>query len=115
LKLRDTYLEVIKVNRNTTKPIKVPKGVKNKKTPVEVATAFPPLKPAKIGNTCPDMASKPQIIGLTVEPNIWGSKQATVPFNKSAIATIAPAFFPKTLKVLVAPRFPLHYPRISVL
>lgn len=68
--LGDTYLESIKVNRNTTKPTKVPKGVKNKKTPVEVATAFPPLKPAKIGNTCPNIASKPQIMGLTVELNI---------------------------------------------
>src|SRR3954451_23392936 len=99
IELSDTNLEIIKVNKNTIKPTEVPKGVKNNKTPVDVATAFPPLKPAKTGNTCPNIANKPQIIGLTVEFNIWGSRQATVPFNKSAIATIAPAFLPKTLKV----------------
>lgn len=80
IELNETYLDSVKVNRNTTKPVKVPKGVKNNKTPVAVATAFPPLNPAKIGNTWPNMANKPQIMGLTAELRIWGSKQANVLF-----------------------------------
>ena len=107
IELSDTYLVNIKVKTNTTKPTKTPKGVKYKKTPVAVATAFPPLNPANIEKMCPNMANKPHTIGLTVELSIIGSKQASVPFNISAIATINPAFKPKTLYALVAPRLPL--------
>lgn len=97
IELSDTYLVNSTVITNTTKPAKTPKGVKNKKTPVAVATAFPPLKLAKTENMCPNMANKPHIIGLTAELRIRGIKQAKVPFNISAIATITPAFTPKTL------------------
>ncbi len=107
IELSDTYFVNNRVNTNTTKPTKTPKGVKNKKTPVAVATAFPPLKLANTENMCPNMANKPHTIGLTVELSISGSKQASVPFNISAIATIIPAFIPKTLYALVAPRLPL--------
>lgn len=97
IELSETYLVNSKVNTNTTKPTQTPKGVKNKKTPVAVATAFPPLKLAKTENMCPNMANKPHTIGLTVEPSIRGSKQANVPFDISVIATITPALMPKTL------------------
>lgn len=47
IELSDTYLVNNKVNTNTIKPTKTPKGVKNRKTQVAVATAFPPLKRPK--------------------------------------------------------------------
>lgn len=93
----DTYFVNNKVKTNTTKPKKTPRGVKNKKTPVAVATALPPLNLANTENMCPNIASKPHAMGLTVELSSSGSKQASAPFNISAIATINPAFMPKTL------------------
>ncbi|SOC41505.1 hypothetical protein SAMN05877842_110116 [Ureibacillus acetophenoni] len=92
IELNETFLVNSKVNTNTKKPTKIPNGVKNKKTPVDVATALPPFKLAKTENMCPNMANKPHTIGLIVEPRIRGSKQAKVPFNISAIATITPTF-----------------------
>lgn len=50
IELSDTYLVMNKVNTNTTKLTRTPNGVKNKKTPVAVATAFPPLKLANTEN-----------------------------------------------------------------
>ena len=38
-------------------------GEKPMSIPAEVATALPPLKPAKIGNVCPKTAAKPKTIG----------------------------------------------------
>jgi hypothetical protein len=50
MELSDTYLVNTNVNTNTAKPAKTPKGVKNRNTPVVVATAFPPLTLAKTEN-----------------------------------------------------------------
>ena len=77
------------------------------RTPALVATALPPLKPAKIGKVWPRTARRPKIIGeIPVTPKIVGNKTAKVPLRKSIANTIIPAFFPKIRKVLVVPVFP---------
>ena len=38
-------------------------GEKPSKTPALVATAFPPLNPAKTGKVCPKTAKRPKTIG----------------------------------------------------
>jgi len=115
IELRDTYFEDSKLMRNTMQAMNVPNGAKNKNTPADVATAFPPLNPAKTGKAWPIIASKPHSAGETFECSAIGSTQAMIPFNKSANATMVPPVLPNILKLLVAPRFPLPYPRISVL
>lgn len=108
IELRDTYFEVSKLMKKTMQALNVPNGAKNKSTPADVATALPPLNPAKTGKARPIMASKPHSIGETFECSIIGRKQAMEPFIKSAMATTVPALLPNTLKLLVAPRFPLN-------
>lgn len=82
-------------------------GEKPMRTPALVATALPPLKPAKIGKVWPRTARRPKIIGeIPVTPKIVGNKTAKVPLRKSIANTIIPAFFPKIRKVLVVPVFP---------
>ena len=83
------------------------RGEKPMRTPALVATALPPLKPAKIGKVWPRTARRPKIIGeIPVTPKIVGNKTAKVPLRKSIANTIIPAFFPKIRKVLVVPVFP---------
>lgn len=77
------------------------------RTPALVATALPPLKPAKIGKVCPRTAKRPKIIGEIPEtPKMVGNKTAKVPLRKSTAKTTRPAFVPKMRKVLVVPVFP---------
>ena len=79
-----------------------------------VATPFPPLKPAKIGKTCPTKAAIPNpnckltnwLLSKT-KGDKKANKTAEVPFTISINKTGIPAFLPNTLKVLVAPAFPL--------
>ena len=75
--------------------------------PALVATAFPPLNPAKIGKTCPIIAKKPMIRGDTsVTPSQIGKSTAKVPLSISTKKVIVPAVLPRTRKVLVVPVFP---------
>lgn len=84
-------------------------GAKPRSTPALVATAFPPLNPAKIGKTCPIIAKKPMIRGETsVTPSQIGSRTAKVPLNISTKKVMVPAVLPRTRKVLVVPVFPEH-------
>ena len=77
------------------------------RTPALVATALPPLKPAKIGKVCPRTAKRPKTIGEIPEtPKIVGNKTAKVPLRKSTAKTTRPAFVPRIRKVLVVPVFP---------
>ena len=77
------------------------------RTPALVATALPPLKPAKIGKVCPRTAKRPKTIGEIPEtPKMVGNKTAKVPLRKSTAKTTRPAFVPKMRKVLVVPVFP---------
>ena len=82
-------------------------GEKPSKTPALVATAFPPLNPAKIGKVCPKTAKRPKTIGeIPRIPKKVGRRTAKVPFKKSIAKTMIPAFFPKIRKVLVVPVLP---------
>ena len=77
------------------------------RTPALVATALPPLKPAKIGKVWPMTARRPKTIGeIPVTPKIVGNKTAKVPLRKSTAKTTKPAFVPRIRKVLVVPVFP---------
>ena len=82
-------------------------GEKPSKTPALVATAFPPLNPAKIGKVCPKTAKRPKTIGeIPWIPKKVERRTAKVPFKKSITKTMIPAFFPKIRKVLVVPVLP---------
>ena len=82
-------------------------GEKPSKTPALVATAFPPLNPAKTGKVCPNTAKRPKTIGeIPWIPKKVGRRTASVPFKKSIAKTMIPAFFPKIRKVLVVPVLP---------
>ena len=77
------------------------------RTPALVATALPPLKPAKMGKVCPRTAKRPKTIGEIPEtPKMVGNKTAKVPLRKSAAKTTIPALVPRIRKVLVVPVFP---------
>ena len=77
------------------------------RTPALVATALPPLKPAKMGKVWPRTARRPKTIGeIPVTPKIVGNKTAKVPLRKSTAKTTRPAFVPRIRKVLVVPVFP---------
>ena len=85
-------------------------GEKPRTTPALVATALPPLKPAKIGKVWPITAKRPKTSGET--PSICkkkGSRVAAVPLRKSIAKVAVPAVFPKIRKVLVVPVLPLPY------
>lgn len=118
---RETYLDKYKLKKKTTIIIKNIKGSCPKRIPADVATAFPPLKPANIGYIWPITATTPKISGLTFT---WmsvkrlsnnGRQVANVPFKMSENVTTNPAFFPKTLNEFVPPRFPLPCSLISIL
>ena len=97
-----TILLIYKVMIKMAHAIMKNKGLYTSNTPTLVATALPPLKPAKIGNTCPKIADNP--INSTLLTFTWkinGKQAVIVPFNMSINNTTIPAFFPRTLKVLV--------------
>ena len=76
-------------------------------TPALVATALPPLNPAKIGKVCPITAKRPKIRGeIPCTWKIRGSRVAMVPLKKSITKVAIPAFLPKIRKVLVVPVLP---------
>ena len=82
--------------------------------PALVATALPPLNPAKRGYVCPKAATTPANKGWISTHSQIGNKVAAEHFSMSMIRTMMPAFFPNTRKVLVVPLFPLPYLRMSV-
>lgn len=91
-------------------------------TPNKVATPLPPLKPANKGKTWPISAETPKAICRFIKSREPGSnadkkesKTAALPFIISIISTGIPAFFPKTLNVLVAPALPLPNSLTSIL
>ena len=76
-------------------------------TPALVATALPPLNPAKIGKVCPITAKRPKMRGeIPCTWKIRGSRVAMVPLKKSITKVAVPAFLPKIRKVLVVPVLP---------
>ena len=81
-----------------------------------VATAFPPLKFAKIGKQCPAAAESPAIIMVI---SLFAKKEhrkiAKVTFKISSVITASPAFFPSTLPAFPPPKFLLPYRRMSFL
>ena len=81
-------------------------GEKPSKTPALVATAFPPLNPAKIGKVCPKTAKRPKTIGEIPEFKESRKENGQSSFKKSIVKTMIPAFFPKIRKVLVVPVLP---------
>ena len=93
-------------------------------TPALVATAFPPLNPKYTGYTCPSIANAPTIkpfvnkveIGPSACTGNHSGKNTTInPLKISKNVTINPAGLPKTLKLFVAPVFPLPNCLISFL
>ena len=61
--LKETYLVTERERKNMQRAKIVGKGARPKKTPSVVFTPFPPLKPAKRGNICPNMAERPANMG----------------------------------------------------
>ena len=55
----ETYLLITNVIRNTAMAISVACQCSASSIPTMVATPFPPRKPAKTGNTCPNTAAAP--------------------------------------------------------
>ena len=99
---------VTKTNIRQTKKA----GEKPRTAPALVATALPPLNPAKIGKVWPITAKRPKISGEI--PSICrksGSNVASVPLKKSMAKVAVPAVLPKIRKVLVVPVLPLPYSR----
>ena len=112
----ETYPVKNNVEKNIAKSNKLNIGYKKINTPEPVATAFPPLKFAKIGKTCPIIANAPNIDKKSTLPSInVGRNVAIIPLDTSHINTVTPAFFPRHLKVFVVPKFPLPSVLISVL
>lgn len=78
------------------------------RTPAVVATAFPPLKCAKMGKVWPIIAKKPMTKGETVlTPKRIGRSVANSPFKKSRRNVIIPALGPIIRNVFVVPVLPL--------
>ena len=66
----ETYPVKNSVEKNIAKSNKLNIGYKKINTPEPVATAFPPLKFAKIGKTCPIIANAPNIDKKSTLPSI---------------------------------------------
>lgn len=83
-------------------------GLYSNKTPTEVATALPPLKPIHIENVWPRIAPNPTTMKAHWGdgPQILAIKAPNIPLHKSIIKTIVPGTGPNVLKVLVVPIFP---------
>lgn len=118
---KETYFEIINTAKNTTSTHALVIGVKQITTPNNVATPFPPLNPAKTGKTCPTNAATPKpnckltnwsLSNANGDKN--ANKTAKAPLIISIVKTGIPAFLPNTLKVLVAPAFPLPNSRTSI-
>lgn len=110
-----------KTIKNTIMDKAQDKGKMQMTIPKMVATPFPPLKPANTGNIWPNKAATPNPSCKFTNSGLPNSKplkydKATdnVPFIISMISTGIPAFRPSTLKVLVAPAFPLPNSRTSI-
>ena len=62
IEANETYFVKTKTSRNTAKQHSAVCGLRPKNTPKDVATPFPPLKPAKIGKICPIIQQPAAII-----------------------------------------------------
>ena len=124
---KDTNLKISNDKINTVKDKIAAKGKTANKKPNNVAIPLPPLKPVKTGNKWPITADKPKtklssrnksglkfIITSWLERNLVKFTDSQ-PFKISKKSTGIPAFFPKTLKVLVAPALPDPNSLISIL
>lgn len=87
---------------------------KPNKTPSNVATPLPPLKPKKTGNKCPAKAAAPvRAIVRGPNSNVLATKTGSKPFSISPNKVIAAGLLPPTRSTLVAPGLPEPWVRGS--
>ncbi len=93
-------------------------GTVPRRTPIVVATPFPPRKPRNTGKTCPSTAASPHAscaVGVTGRATHGARPHtATNPLTRSRQNTSVPAPTPATRVTLVAPTFPLPTVRTSM-
>ena len=92
------YFVIATTTIKIIKSVNVTWGIKNKNTPSDVATPFPPLKFKKKDKVCPIIAIIPiRSNEFPATPNLLAIKGGKKPFKASAISTIIPNFGPNTL------------------
>ena len=121
---KETYRNINTTKIKIEKDISAAKGCMASNNPNIVAIPFPPLKAVKIGKRCPITAAAPiancnskkfseEKISLFKKNDAYFTD--IHPLKTSIRKTGTPALYPKTLKVFVAPEFPLPYSLTSIL